>query len=102
MTNLIKEVRHRGDFTGSGGKPDSAYGAYHNVYYRVLNSSSHSRLQISPLHPSMIPMLLAPIGYQLGQPSRPATSGRFPYETIWILSKLVKNGHQEIVENHRQ
>ena len=68
-TNLLKEVRRNGDFTGSGGDPDTAYGAYHNVYYKVRNNSSSSDLIESPLHPSMIPLILAPFGYRAeGEP----------------------------------
>ncbi len=99
VANMLKEVRYNGDFTGSGGKPDSAYGAYHNVYYRVLDSSSsYERVQISPLHPVMIPLLLAPSGYRSDGRANPPARGSFPYETIWILAELIKNGHQQMIQ----
>jgi hypothetical protein len=98
VTNLLKQVRYNGDFTGSGGQPDSAYGAYHNVYYRVLSSSSSDRVEISPLHPAMIPLLLAPSGYRGDKEFHPAAKGNFPFETVWILAEFAKNGHQAMVE----
>jgi HEAT repeat protein len=98
VTNMLNEVRYKGDFTGSGGRPDSAYGAYHNVYYRVVSSSSYERVEISPLHPKMIPLLLAPSGYRSDQKTNLAAKGSFPYETIWILAEFVKNGHQAMIQ----
>ena len=94
--HLLKEVRHRGDFSGSGGAPDSAYGAYHNVYYRVRNDPSLDLLDL-PFHPKMIPMILAPSGYRVdGEAARAPKP--FPYETIPILAEFVKNGEHAVVE----
>ncbi len=99
VTNMLKEVRDNGDFTGSGGKPDSAYGAYHNVYYKVRRGSSSDRQEITPLHPAMVPLVLAPSGYQPDLKSDAAPGrGRFPYETIVILAEFVKNGHQAMIQ----
>jgi len=100
---LLESVRSATDFSGAGGKSDSAYGAYHNVYYR-LNDSPYGPPEISPLHPSMLPMLLAPSGFlapsgyptdQSPQGSR--TNNRFPFEAVIVLREIAKNGgHEEI------
>lgn len=97
VANLLKEVRYHGDFTGSGGASDTAYGAYHNVYYKVRDGSSSAPIE-SPLHPSMIPLILAPSGYRADAEPAGAPK-RFPYETIVILAEFVKNGDQAVIEN---
>ena len=95
VSNLLKDVRRNGDFNGSGGKPNSAYFAYHNVYYRIINSSSSDRYELPELHPVMITLVLEPSGY--GQAVK-GTAKRFPYEVIPILSKLAENGHRKKIE----
>ena len=106
VINLLKEVRYNGDFTGSGGARDTAYGAYHNVYYKVRAGGSSSDYPIDvPLHPSMIPLILAPSGYRA---DGDAVKGPklFPYEAIHILAEFVKNGESatiaEIAGDKRQ
>ncbi|MGE3777746.1 MAG: hypothetical protein AB7F89_11210, partial [Pirellulaceae bacterium] len=96
---LLKQVRYDGAFTGSGGKRDSVYGAYHNVYYRLRSDDVAERHAISPLHPSMLPMFLAPSGYRVDEKANAvqAESG-FPYEAVIILSELAKNGGHDTVQ----
>lgn len=98
VINLLKEVRRNGDFTGSGGNHDSAYGAYHNVYYKVVSSSSSDRYEISVLHPAMVTMVLEPSGYGSIERSKIESVRRFPYETIPILAELAKSGHRKKIE----
>jgi len=96
-TKLLESVRSASDFSGAGGKSDSAYGAYHNVYYR-LGDSPYGPPEISPLHPSMLPMFLAPSGYRTNQsPQGSSANSRFPFEAVIVLRELAKNGgHEEI------
>jgi hypothetical protein len=97
ITNLLKEVQYHGDFTGSGGKTDTAYRAYHNVYYRVQGESSSGRFEYPPLHPTMIPLVLAHGGYRTD--AEPGGEPRlFPYEIVHILAEFVKNGEHAMIE----
>lgn len=88
---LLKQVRYDGDFSGSGGRRDTAYGAYHNVYYRLKSNDAAERHKIEPLQPGMLPLFLAPSGYlkddlKIAQ----STPQEFPYEAVIILSEYAK------------
>ena len=97
---LLKQVRYDGDFTGSGGKRNSAYGAYHNVYYRLRSNDVAERHAIAPLHASMLTMFLAPSGYRTDKTAEAVQpEPGFPYETVVILSELAKNGGREAVRD---
>ena len=98
VTNLLHEIRRSGNYSGAGGKYDSAYGAYHNVYYRVVNNSSSNRYEIPELHPAMITLVLEPSGYRSTDRPKIQPVRRFPYETIPILGELAKNGHRKKIE----
>ncbi|GAA4443705.1 HEAT repeat domain-containing protein [Novipirellula rosea] len=114
-SGLLEEVRRNSDFNGSGGGRDTAYRAYHNVYYRIRpSSSSDDRLEINELHSGMVPYLLEPFGFQSdinsNQP-KPAPDDTirldmFPYEAIPILTHLANNGQRseiaKIAEDKRQ
>lgn len=96
---LLKQVRYDGDFSGSGGKRDTAYGAYHNVYYRLRSNDAAERHAIAPLHPAMLPTLLEPSGYRTkDQPNTARLQAEFPFEAVVIISELAKNGSREAVQ----
>ena len=98
VTRLLAQVRYDGDFTGSGGKRDTVYGAYHNVYYRLLSDDAAQRHAIAPLHPDMLPLFLAPCGYRADKSAKAEkTTPDFPYETVHILAELAKSGSHEAI-----
>ncbi|EMI15634.1 hypothetical protein RMSM_07460 [Rhodopirellula maiorica SM1] len=112
---LLEESRRNGDFSGSGGGRDTAYRAYHNVYYRIRSSSSSEhRLPINELHQGIVPYLLEPFGYQSDINAKQVTPSTdntlvvdmFPYEAIPILADLANNGQRDeiakIAEDKRQ
>lgn len=69
---LLEQVRRDGDFTGAGGKRDSVYGAYHNVYYRLRSQDAAERIAAAPLYPSMLPALPASSGFRTARDERTA------------------------------
>jgi hypothetical protein len=98
VNRAMDTVRRNGDFSGSGGKRNTAYGAYHNVYYKALKSSSDNETVFKPLHPAMLPLFLAKGGYRSDQASSPPTEHEeFPYELVVILAEYAKNGHADLL-----
>ncbi|MFO0869177.1 MAG: hypothetical protein U0935_09600 [Pirellulales bacterium] len=92
---LLQQVRRDADFSGAGGKRDTVYGAYHNVYHRLRSQDAVERLAATPLQPALLPLLLAPSGYRSDNqtPMTPAKSG-FPFEAVVLVGELAKNGGQ--------
>lgn len=95
---LLKEIRKNGRFSGSGGAIDTAYGAYHRVFYGVMSESSSDRFTLRVVHPDMVALALQSSGYNVFVKNVKAKKRyRIPYEAILILRELIKNGQRDAV-----
>lgn len=94
VDRLVQRVTRDGDFSGSGGRKDTAYRAYHVMNYRIVERST--RTSIAPLLPEMVELLLEPNGFGGKEDEAIAESG-FPYAKIWILSELAKSTSAHLI-----
>ncbi|PHR96632.1 MAG: hypothetical protein COA78_28595 [Blastopirellula sp.] len=95
----LNQIKQGGYFRGSGGAIDSAYRAYHNMYYLALHTSSSDRFKIPVLHPKLITMVLQRIGYSETPTAEESSKKQaFPFECIPILAALAENGHRTPIE----
>ncbi len=99
VEQILQETRRSSRFSGSGGATDTAYGAYHRVFYGVGGSSSHDRFKLRVVHPEMVTLVLKPSGYSAASESSDITTvRRIPYEAIPVLAALANNGHREKID----
>lgn len=89
---LLEETRRNGDYRGSGGKMDTAYRAYHNVFYRIPGGSSSDRHQFNEIRSGMAKYVLQPSGFSVDGKPTADPSATFAYEAIPILAALVNRG----------
>jgi len=110
---LLKKAAWAKEYPGGDsyhdGKPTTAYRMYHVMNYGMLRSSSSSgpAFEKEELHPTMIPYLLAPAGYE-PTPADPPRSDTFriAYPAVDMLAALRSNRQAEeldkIVDDKRQ
>ena len=104
LAMIAKSIRQRvkssGDFSGSGGDRDTAYGSYHNVYYRLLKKVEGDSLNGLPVGGKMIPLFLGIDSDDDEQANtREAVHSVFPYELVWILAEYAKQGHRKQIQS---
>ncbi|MGY8769664.1 MAG: hypothetical protein ACKVH8_14700 [Pirellulales bacterium] len=91
----LNQLKQGSYFTGSGGGIDTAYRAYHNMYYHALQNSSSDRFEIPVLHPKLITMVLE---HESPTAEEGSFKQAFPYQCIPILAALAENGHRTPIE----
>jgi hypothetical protein len=96
IDGLLKQVRDTDRFHGLDYERQTAYRAYHLVFYGVMNSSSDEQLKNPVLHPEMSRLLLQRYGFkEKATKSQPDKPGSFPYEAIPLLAALRENDFAE-------
>lgn len=103
LAMIAKSIRERvkssGDFSGSGGDRDTAYGSYHNVYYRLLKKVEGDSLDGLPAGGKMIPLFLGISTESDEEDTVQAMHSVFPYELVWILAEYAKRGHRKQIQS---